>query len=187
MDTHGTATLGQFAELAAIVTRALPKALEGRDVKETLMWAGRNGEELSVRLHTALTPDIQPQPKPETQAAEPASTPELPTEFTAGGQTYTVLSFLEDGETSVKGDIMLERGQRLEASMGEEDGEHLLEHQSDIPAELRGKVVFVFPEWRDPDYPEDVTGLDWYGDRWIRCWSWRDGDWHDYDRLVRRT
>jgi hypothetical protein len=70
--------------------------------------------------------------------------------------------------------------------MGEEDGEHLLEHQSDIPAELRGKVVFVFPEWRYPDDPESVAGLYWSGGRWIRYWDWLDGGWRD-DRLVRRT
>ena len=111
------------------------------------------------------------------------STPELPTEFTVGGRTYDVLSFLEGTESSVSGKVMLERGHAERASMDKEDGEHILKHAEEIPVALRGKIVLVFPEWRDPGSPEFVACLHWGGDRWIQDWRWLY--WYGY-RLVRR-
>lgn len=180
---HGTATLGQFAEVSAAITRALPKALDGFDPKAIIQKVG-NGEALERALHTALASlgDATPQP------AEPApATPDLPTEFTVGGCDYELVSFVkkEDGG-SVSGDTMVARAGELQAELGEEDGRHILEHQSEIPAALRGKVYLVFPKWRYPGDPRSVAYLDWNDYEWYQSWDWLDDQWSDNDRLVRR-
>lgn len=56
MTSHGTATnyaLGQFAEVQATITRALPKALMGTDPKEVIR-ALQNGEQLERMLAEGL-------------------------------------------------------------------------------------------------------------------------------------
>jgi len=110
----------------------------------------------------------------------------LPTEMTVGGRVYEILSFLREGETSVRGDVMVSRAKEMNAHLGKEDCKFLLAHQDEIPSALRGKIVFVFPDWRDPGAREDVAGLDWGGDGWHRDWDWLDGGWRGSARLLRR-
>ena len=64
--------------------------------------------------------------------------------------------------------------------------QQLLNHQEEIPGVLRGKVVFVFPDWRNPGFPEDVACVDWYGYNWARRWSLRGDDFDGLYRVLRR-
>ncbi len=113
-------------------------------------------------------------------------TPELPTEITVGGVTYEVLSFLREGETSVRGDVMVERAKEMRANLGEEDGQRFLEHWQDIPPVLDGEVEFIFTDWRKPDDREGVVCVRWFGDRWVQSWDWLDLGWVNSCRVLRR-
>jgi len=110
----------------------------------------------------------------------------LPTTMTLGGRTYEILGFLRGDETSVGGSVMVGRAGELNANLGKDDCEHVLAHQSEIPAALRGKVAFVFPDWRHPGDLERVACVCWYDDRWIQYWAWLDDDWHDDGRVLCR-
>jgi len=110
----------------------------------------------------------------------------LPTEIVVAGRTYEVLGFLREGEDYVTGRTMVERAKEMDANLGEDDGQHLLNNQQDIPTALRGKVVFVFTDWRHPDDSENVDYVYWYDDRWIRNGDWLGDGWGDCDRVLRR-
>ena len=111
----------------------------------------------------------------------------LPTEMTIAGRTYDILGFLkeEDGG-SVVGSTMVERAKEMQANLGQEDGQYLLDHQEEIPEALRGKVVFVFPDWPHPDDPARVACVYWGGDRWLQRWYWLGLDFRGRCRLLRR-
>ena len=111
----------------------------------------------------------------------------LPTTMTIADRTYDILGFLkeEDGG-SVVGTTMVVRAKEMSAHLGEDDGQHLLDHQEDIPIALRGKVVFVFTDWRHPDDSGDVAFVRWGGARWVRRWYSLDYVWFISDRVLRR-
>lgn len=109
------------------------------------------------------------------------------TEMTVGGRTYEILGFLEGDETSVVGHTMVKRAKKMNANLGKDDGKHILKHQDEIPASLRGKVVFVFPDWRRLGDSENAYCVCWYGGRWLRPWFWLGGEsWIGSDRVLRR-
>jgi len=108
---------------------------------------------------------------------------QLPTTMTIAGRTYEILGFLREGEDYVKGDIMVSRAKEMQAHLGEDDGQHLLDHQSEIPVALRG-MVFVFTDWRHPG-SESVCCVGWRGDRWVRRWGWLGDVWDDRYRVLR--
>ncbi|MEK7065347.1 MAG: hypothetical protein AAB963_02785 [Patescibacteria group bacterium] len=112
----------------------------------------------------------------------------LPTTMTVGGRVYDILSFLRGNEKFVNGHIMVERAEEMGANLGKDDGEHLLKNQGDIPVELRGKVVFIFTNWRHPDDSEDVAYVYWGEDsqRWVQDWDWLVYDWDGFVRVLRR-
>lgn len=111
----------------------------------------------------------------------------LPTTMTVGDRTYDILGFLLGDETSVVGHTMVGRAKELSAHLGADDGQYLLDHQQDIPVVFRGKVVFVFTDWRHPDDSESVYYVYWYDGRWVRNWSWLNFDyWHGDGRVLRR-
>jgi hypothetical protein len=108
--------------------------------------------------------------------------------MTVGGRTYEILGFLkeEDGG-SVIGHAMVNRAKEMNANLGKDDGEHILKHQDEIPVALRGKVVFVFPDWRRPDNPGGAYCICWRDDEWVQYWYWLGrGDWDGDDRVLRR-
>lgn len=111
----------------------------------------------------------------------------LPTEMTVGGRIYDILGFLKAGETSIVGHTMVERAKEMNANLGKEDGEYILKHQQDIPVALRGKVVFVFTDWRHPDSPENAYYVYWHDDSWVQLWHWLGSVfWNGSGRLLRR-
>jgi hypothetical protein len=163
----------QFAEFVSAVVRSLPRDMEP-DLAQ--FWI-RHQDLLATTLDGALIVRQQP-----AKAAEPA----LPTEITVGGRVYEILSFLREGEKSVPGDVMVSRAKELGANLGQEDCEFILAHQADIPAALRNKVIFVFPDLRRPDVRENVAYLYWVDDGWYRLWNWLSDDWFGNARLLRR-
>lgn len=116
--------------------------------------------------------------------AKPTATA-LPTEFTAGGRTYELVPFLKKGEGYVKGEVLVERAKEVGANLGEEDRQFMLEHQIEIPWELRGKCHLVFTIWCDTEGYWKVASLGWDVDRWHKSWNWL-GHWGEDARLVRR-
>jgi len=110
----------------------------------------------------------------------------LPTEMTVGGRVYEILSFLKEGEVCVRGDVMAERVNETNDHLGEDDCEHLLVHQSEIPTALRGKVFFVFTDWRRPDCLGYVAYLGWGRDGWFQDWFLPSVDWSVCSRFLRR-
>ena len=110
----------------------------------------------------------------------------MPTSFTVGDRTYDMLSPLRGDEKSVVGHEMVQRAKEMNAHLGQDDGQYLLDNQQDIPVSLRGKVAFVLTEWRHPDVSENVYYVFWCGGRWVRSWDWLGGVWSDFDRVLRR-
>lgn len=110
----------------------------------------------------------------------------LPTTMTIGGRAYDILSFLRGDEKSVSGATMVERAKEDGAHNGKEEREHLLKHQDEIPAILRGKVVFVFTDDRPPGNPECVCCVCWRGGRWVGDWDWQGLVWSGDCRVLRR-
>jgi len=110
---------------------------------------------------------------------------QLPATMTIAGRTYEILGFLQGGEDHVKGDIMVSRAKEMQAHLGEDNAQHLLDHQSEIPVALRD-MAFVFTNWHLPDIPASVFCVCWRDGRWVRHWSWLDSDWHARYRVLRR-
>ncbi|MFH1946935.1 MAG: hypothetical protein ABIJ23_02135 [Candidatus Magasanikbacteria bacterium] len=110
----------------------------------------------------------------------------IPIEMTIGGRTYDLLGFLKGNEKSVKGDTMVIRAKEMNANLGKEEGEHLLKHQDEIPVALRGKIVFVFTDWRLPGVPVRVAYVYWDDDGWVQGWHWLGLDWYGLVRVLRR-
>jgi hypothetical protein len=110
----------------------------------------------------------------------------LPTEMTIEGRSYDILGFLQEGETSVVGHTMVERAEDMSANLGQDDGKHILKHQGQIPASLRGNVVFVFTGWRRAGFSEDVYCVFWELDGWVDGLTWIGGDWGGSFRVLRR-
>ena len=112
----------------------------------------------------------------------------IPTSMTIGDRTYDILGFLRGNETSVGGHTMVERAKEMNAHHGEDDGQYLLDNQQDIPEILRGKVIFVFTDWRPLGFPEAFYGVDWDWDsrQWVQRWFWLIDRWVDRVRVLRR-
>lgn len=110
----------------------------------------------------------------------------LPTEMTIADRIYDILGFLRGDEKSVVGHTMVERAKEMNANLGEDDGQHLLDHQSEIPVALRDKVVFVFTDWRHPDSSGHVYYVYWDDDRWVEDWGWLGDDFDEDCRVLRR-
>lgn len=112
--------------------------------------------------------------------------PTLPTEFTLGDRTYELVPFLKEGESYIRGNTVVGRAKKLNANLGQDDSQFILEHQDEIPRELQGKFYLVFAGLRDPSDPESVAYLDWNGCSWYLRWSWFVSLWDEYVLLVRR-
>jgi len=109
----------------------------------------------------------------------------LPTEMTIAGRSYDIRGFLEGNEKSVVGHTMVERVTKMGANLGQDDGQHFLKHQEEIPEALRGNA-FIFTDWRNPDNTENVAYVNWDGNRWVQNRNWLDNDFNGNDRVLRR-
>ena len=108
-----------------------------------------------------------------------------------GEPTLSLSGFLEEGESSVLGELMLERGKANAEELGPLAGQHhaeaLLDQQDQIPVEWRGYyLVCPGTVWQDSDGIRKVAYLSWNGERWKLYFSWLGhGRWVADDRLVR--
>ncbi|HRH23516.1 MAG TPA: hypothetical protein PK295_02720 [Candidatus Magasanikbacteria bacterium] len=106
----------------------------------------------------------------------------VPTTMTVGARTYDILRFHRGRQKST----MVDQAKDLSAHLGQEDGKHILKHQDDIPAVLRGKVNFVFTDWRHPDDQGRVAYVVWNGDGWVQDWEWLVPQRSGRSRMLRR-
>jgi len=101
----------------------------------------------------------------------------IPFEMTVGDRTYEIISILRGqaerrGRKYVAGHIMIKRAESIGAHLGEEDGEHILKHQNEIPPSLRDKVGFVFTAWSlRSDFIHEICCVYWDGRCWIKRWD----------------
>jgi hypothetical protein len=95
---------------------------------------------------------------------------------------YEAVGFLNQGESWVSGDTMLER---VPDAIGEEDGKFLDECvDQDWSRELF--PYYLATNWRGPDYPRYVRYFSRGGGRWHRFWSGLGSRWGGSGLVVRR-
>jgi len=169
-------------------TNAEVKKLCGGDFLARVLQVVRGTAEITVIRHpAALATELQgaltaPAPEP----AQKLLDGEMPTTMTIAGRTYDLLGFLRGDEKSVRGTVMVDRAKEMSAHLGADDGRHLLDHQDEIPVALRGKIVFVFTDWRHPGGSVNVYYVYWSGSRWVRDWDWLDFGWDGFYRVLCR-
>ena len=98
--------------------------------------------------------------------------------------TLKMVEFLKSGEFEVDGEEVRRRAKKLNASRGQRDAEWLLEHQGQIPKELRGKyLIFPGTGWLCGHSPF-IPYLRWYDERWCLVFFCLGADLNGYGRLV---
>lgn len=98
-----------------------------------------------------------------------------------------LVEFLVGSEEYVVGETMRKRGIKKQAMLGLSDAVWLLEHQSEIPEEMRKYyIVFSGTTLRDPGGYRRVAYLDWSGGQWYLHFHWLDRDFYRDYRLARR-
>lgn len=101
-----------------------------------------------------------------------------------------LVSFLEDGESYVPGEVMRTRAVTLKANLGLSDAKYTYDHQAEIPPEFR-KYYLVFTSTllrrpgRRPGRCPHVAILYWIGGRWALACDWVGLNWYARGRLVR--
>lgn len=151
--------IDQFVEFQTAVLRSLPREADADVVQGWIT----NQASLADTLAKAL----------------------LPTESDSFDITkYELVPFVEDRESCVSGDTMLDRAREAKATTGEKDAQKFLVNQHKIPVSYR-KFTLVFPEVRLGLGHRGVTYLYWSGGRWCLRWSLVTGDWFRHYRLVR--
>ncbi len=188
MREHGT-TLGQYSEVMVAIVQALPKALEGLNLKKVIKSLQNRGGEFSHLLREDVA-ELMVMPvfsrdmrKEDWELLEDVGDPD-PAEIIIAD--LEVVSFLKGDETLVSGEVMRNRAVELQANLGQRHAEFLLKHQEEIPKEFR-KFYLVFPGtvWRDPCYYPRVPCLRRRGRQWTLYFRWIEGDRFSCDRLVR--
>ncbi len=109
----------------------------------------------------------------------------LPKKIVVGDRTYEVFSYLRDGE---KWDYhtMVERAKEVDAHLGQDDGEYLLDYQGDIPVVFRERVAFFFTGWSHPAYYNGLCYIIWSGDKWVKRCHEVSFWWLNRGRVLRR-
>ena len=164
-------TEGQIGKVQELLGAAMRKHASEFPSELVQLVVSQEGDALQVDLLTVVRNRVEAR---------------VSTTMTIADRTYEILGFLRGDEQSVAGSVMVERAKEMQANLGQDDGQYLLDHQEEIPEAFRGKVVFVFPDWRNPDSPEGVACVCWGGGRWLRRWLWLGGGFRDRCRLLRR-
>lgn len=98
------------------------------------------------------------------------------------------ITFVDAGEMYANGNTMRKRAKKFKAEFSMVDGIYMLEHQDEIPVEMRGNncIILSGTRLRYLRGNQDIALLDWGGSQWVfnfrRC---RNG-WGGLDRLPRR-
>ena len=104
--------------------------------------------------------------------------------MTVGGRVYEIIRLIFDEvghHTS-----LLYAADNLQADLGEEDCQHILKYQKDIPPELQGKINFVFTGWSCPGKRLDVACVEWKDGTWRLEWIYLGNYWFEDDCGLRR-
>ena len=102
-------------------------------------------------------------------------------------RTYEILKVCKEGETSVSGEVILERAAEMRADIGDKEGIYVLLNWHEIPRELEYKVVFLFPDWRNPNDPDSILYIYTDGHQWHLRSFRLNNNWGDDIRLIRRV
>lgn len=97
-----------------------------------------------------------------------------------------LVSFLNEGESSVNGEEMKKRSINLNVHHGQKLAELFLRNQSQIPKEWR-QFYLAFPGtvWRDSYRSRRIPCLHWEDDQWVLSFYWLVNGWYSLARLVR--
>jgi hypothetical protein len=104
-----------------------------------------------------------------------------------GTYEYTFEPFLLDGESPVKGDVMVQRANVSGAVSGLQHTLYLLDNQHLIPTQFEGKkyLVFAGTEALDSDDRRYLACLRHDGDSWFLYWYFLDYGFRSLGLLVR--
>lgn len=173
-----TVTKEQIKDLAATLVAAIPDLSH----EEAQCLIGKKKEVIAAVQET-----LRRLARSETVAQKPVSPPFLLDDLIVLPFDYEAPRIIADGDV-VSEATMLERAKAANATSGQKECEDFLAHQSEIDPALRGKVVFVFVDWRrHPGSPGDVAAVYWGGGRWVLRWGWLGIGWYGLYRPVRRS
>jgi len=103
-----------------------------------------------------------------------------------GEPTLCLDEVLREGESYVKGDVMLERAREMGDLAGQLHAMRLRDQHYRIPVEWRGKIlVFAGTVRPGPIVGLSVACLGWLGGRWCFYFRWIGDGFNDYHRVVR--
>lgn len=174
-------TKGQIKDLTATLVAAIPDLSH----EEAQCLIGKKKEVISAVQET-----LRRLARSETLAEKPVAPPPALPDLIVLPFDFEAPRIIADGEV-VSGTTILERVKAANAVSGKAECEDFLAHananENGIPAELRGKVVFVFVGWRHPGGPGGVAVVYWNDGRWVQSWRWLVSDWRGRSRPVRRS
>lgn len=105
--------------------------------------------------------------------------------FEIEGRRFEAVGFLNEGESSVLGDTMLERtAGENGGAIGDEDEAFLSERRAKFPAELRR--YYLTTNRRHPGHPRLVSCFSWYDVRWCQFWDCLVYQWDGNVLVLRR-
>ena len=107
-----------------------------------------------------------------------------------GSPRLSLSGFLEEDESRVLGETMLERGKNTAEQLGKLAGQHhletMLEHQDEIPVEWREfYLVGAGTVWQGGLGYRSVAYLIWDGGKWVLSFGYLGDDWDSSAQLVR--
>jgi len=107
--------------------------------------------------------------------------------FNVAGRTYRIFPALQPwDEEMIDDDRLCGRAERFQANLDEEEGEHILDFQEEIPKELEGLNI-IFTEWEvKGEITSGFVAITKKSDE--KCWKpARAGDYFGkHDRLIQR-
>ncbi|MCK5061297.1 hypothetical protein KAR28_01990 [Candidatus Parcubacteria bacterium] len=109
----------------------------------------------------------------------------LSTEMTVGGRIYEILEFLKDNE-EVKSNVVVKCALDMGVNISDDDVQHILKHQENIPLKFRDKNIFAFTVWHLLGRTESASCISWSSEQWIRSWESLDDHWCSKNLLLRR-
>ncbi len=74
----------------------------------------------------------------------------LPVEMKIGDRVYEVIPYLKDKEKPITGYEVIKRARALNACLGADDADYILEHQRDIPGGFY-RYYFIFTNWNNSE------------------------------------
>ena len=116
----------------------------------------------------------------------------LATELTLGRgtddeRTYEILPLLGERENPINGHEMIRRAKELAAHLGADHRQFFLDHQAEIPPELRCYIFAFTDDTRTEGRQILVSDIYWRNGAWKLYWSKRNLSWNGRVRVLRRV